>query len=99
MRGVAVEALKKNEEVVETLGERILGRVSLHDVYNPLSNEIIVKAGDEIDEALVELVEEFAFVELVVEFVDIYVLLHVCVCILNVLYIFFVGVGVGACIL
>jgi DNA-directed RNA polymerase subunit beta' len=35
LRGVTVEALKKNEEVVETLGERILGRVSLHDIYNP----------------------------------------------------------------
>ena len=58
LRGVPVEALKKNEEVVETLGERILGRVSLHDVYNPLSNEVIFKAGDEIDESLVELVEE-----------------------------------------
>ena len=35
LRGITVEALKKNEEIVETLGERILGRVSLHDVYNP----------------------------------------------------------------
>ncbi|MGB5436082.1 MAG: DNA-directed RNA polymerase subunit beta', partial [Maribacter sp.] len=32
LRGIAVESLKKNEEIVETLGERILGRVSLHDV-------------------------------------------------------------------
>ena len=41
LRGVSVKALKKNEEVVETLGERVLGRVSLHDVYNPLTNEIL----------------------------------------------------------
>ena len=50
LRGVTVEALKKNEEIVEPLGDRILGRVSLHDVYNPLNNEIIVKAGQHIDD-------------------------------------------------
>ena len=58
LRGVPVEALKKNEEVVETLGERILGRVSLHDVYDPLSNDIIIKAGEHISEDLVEKVEK-----------------------------------------
>ena len=58
LRGITVEALKKNEEVVETLGERILGRVSLHDVYNPLTNEIIINAGEEINEELVEMVEK-----------------------------------------
>ncbi|TMU50467.1 DNA-directed RNA polymerase subunit beta' [Flagellimonas algicola] len=51
LRGIEVEALKKNEEVVETLGERILGRVSLHDVYNPLTEELILAAGQEISEA------------------------------------------------
>ena len=57
LRGISVEALKKNEEVVETLGERILGRVSLHDIYDPITNEIIVKSGDEIDEGKVEKIE------------------------------------------
>ncbi|MAU15262.1 MAG: DNA-directed RNA polymerase subunit beta' [Muricauda sp.] len=57
LRGIEVEALKKNEEVVETLGERILGRVSLHDVYNPLTEELILKAGQEINEADVKRVE------------------------------------------
>ena len=57
LRGISVEALKKNEEVVETLGERILGRVSLHDIYDPITNEIIVKSGDEIDEVKVEKIE------------------------------------------
>ena len=57
LRGVSVEALKKNEEIVETLGERILGRVSLHDVYNPLTNEVIVSAGEEISEDKVKLIE------------------------------------------
>ncbi|WP_136466271.1 DNA-directed RNA polymerase subunit beta' [Flagellimonas onchidii] len=51
LRGIEVQALKKNEEVVETLGERILGRVSLHDVYNPLTEELILAAGQEISEA------------------------------------------------
>jgi DNA-directed RNA polymerase subunit beta' len=36
LRGIEVSALKKNEEIVETLGERILGRVALQDVINPL---------------------------------------------------------------
>ena len=57
LRGITVEALKKNEEIVETLGERILGRVSLHDIYNPLNNELIVKAGEEISELKVKLIE------------------------------------------
>jgi len=50
LRGIEVESLKKNEEVVETLGERILGRVSLNDIYNPLTEELIVTAGEEINE-------------------------------------------------
>ena len=57
LRGITVEALKKNEEIVETLGERILGRVSLHDIYNPLNNEIIVSAGEEISDDKVNLIE------------------------------------------
>ncbi|MBO0322525.1 DNA-directed RNA polymerase subunit beta' [Muricauda sp. CAU 1633] len=57
LRGIEVEALKKNEEVVESLGERILGRVSLHDVYNPLTEELVLKAGQEISEADVRRVE------------------------------------------
>ena len=58
LRGVSVKALKKNEEVVETLGERVLGRVSLHDVYNPLTNEIFINAGQEINEMDVEMIEK-----------------------------------------
>ena len=57
LRGITVEALKKNEEIVETLGERILGRVSLHDVYNPLNDELIVEAGEEISNEIVKLIE------------------------------------------
>ena len=57
LRGISVEALKKNEEEVESLGERILGRVSLHDVYHPVSNEIIVNSGIEISEEIVKKIE------------------------------------------
>ncbi len=51
LRGVEVTALKKNEEVVESLGDRVLGRVALEDVVNPLTSEVIVKAGEQIVEA------------------------------------------------
>ncbi len=57
LRGIAVESLKKNEEIVETLGERILGRVSLHDVHNPLTDELLVTAGQQIMEADVKKIE------------------------------------------
>ena len=50
LRGVEVKPLKKNEEIVETLGERILGRVTLHDIVDPLSNSIIVESGKEVKE-------------------------------------------------
>ena len=50
LRGIAVKALKKNEEVVETLEERIVGRTSLNDVFNPLTEELLVAAGDHIFE-------------------------------------------------
>ncbi|AKA35847.1 DNA-directed RNA polymerase subunit beta' [Flagellimonas lutaonensis] len=57
LRGIEVQALKKNEEVVETLGERILGRVSLHDVYDPMTEELLLKSGQEIKEADVAKIE------------------------------------------
>nr|WP_298931379.1 DNA-directed RNA polymerase subunit beta' [uncultured Allomuricauda sp.] len=57
LRGIEVKALKKNEEVVETLGERILGRVSLHDLYNPLNEELLLTAGQVISEADMKKVE------------------------------------------
>jgi DNA-directed RNA polymerase subunit beta' len=60
LRGIEVEALKKNEEVVETLGERILGRVTLADVYDPISGELLLSAGQEISEADAEAVEKSA---------------------------------------
>lgn len=50
LRGLSITALKDNEEVVETLYERILGRTTLHDIYHPLTNELIAPAGAELDE-------------------------------------------------
>ena len=50
LRGLTATALKKNEEVVESLYDRILGRVSLHDVFHPQTGEMLVAAGEEIDE-------------------------------------------------
>ena len=58
LRGVEVKPLKKNEEVVETLGERILGRVTLQDIIDPRSNEVIVGAGQEIKDEEVALIQE-----------------------------------------
>ena len=52
LRGVEVSALKKNEEIVETLEARIIGRIALNDVINPLDNELIVTAGEEITEEI-----------------------------------------------
>ncbi|MBI5648733.1 MAG: DNA-directed RNA polymerase subunit beta' [Ignavibacteriae bacterium] len=50
IRGVSVEALKEGEDIKEPLHERILGRVSLLDVREPLSGELLVSAGEMIDE-------------------------------------------------
>ena len=58
LRGLTVTALKKNEEVVETLEDRILGRVSLYNIYNPIDNQLIVGAGEEIGEKEAKLIED-----------------------------------------
>ena len=58
LRGVEVSPLKKNDEIVEKLSERILGRVSLHDVYDPETNELIVAADQIINEALAKKIED-----------------------------------------
>jgi DNA-directed RNA polymerase subunit beta' len=50
LRGIKISALKDNEEIVEPLGDRIVGRVSVHDVYDPLSDELLVAANALITE-------------------------------------------------
>jgi len=57
LRGIVASALKKNDEVVETLRERILGRVSVHDIVNPETGEVIVDASQEINEDLATAIE------------------------------------------
>lgn len=58
LRGLTSTALKKSEEVVETLYERILGRVTLHDIYHPLTKELIMNSGQEINEEFALQIEE-----------------------------------------
>lgn len=57
LRGIAMSALKNNEEVVESLYDRVLGRVSVHDVYNPSTGDVIIKAGEEITEEIASIIE------------------------------------------
>ncbi|MBQ0770019.1 MAG: DNA-directed RNA polymerase subunit beta' [Bizionia sp.] len=58
LRGVEVTALKKNDEVVEKLQDRIVGRVALNDVYNPLTDELLVASGDLINDAIAAKIEK-----------------------------------------
>ncbi|HEV7382244.1 MAG TPA: DNA-directed RNA polymerase subunit beta', partial [Dyadobacter sp.] len=58
LRGIAISALKDNEDIVEPLSERILGRVSVHDVFDPLSNEMILASGQEITEEIAAYIDE-----------------------------------------
>ena len=51
LRGVEVAPLKKNEEVIESLSARIVGRTALDDVINPVTQEVLVQAGTEISDA------------------------------------------------
>ena len=48
LRGIATSALKDNEDIIEPLADRLEGRTSLHDVFNPFTNELMVGAGEEI---------------------------------------------------
>jgi DNA-directed RNA polymerase subunit beta' len=58
LRGITVEPLKKNEEVVETLEDRIVGRTSLYDVYDPLTEELLVASGDLITDDIAKKIED-----------------------------------------
>ena len=58
LRGLVVGPIKKNEEVIETLGERILGRLAVHDIYHPFTGELIIEAGNMIDENIAQQIEE-----------------------------------------
>ena len=58
LRGLVCTELKNNDEVIASLGERILGRVSVHDVIHPLTGEVIVRAGEEIREDAAKKIED-----------------------------------------
>ena len=58
LRGLQCSALKSGDEVISSLAERILGRVSVHDVLNPKTGEVIVEAGEEITEAVADAIEK-----------------------------------------
>ncbi|MDE6464379.1 MAG: DNA-directed RNA polymerase subunit beta', partial [Muribaculaceae bacterium] len=57
LRGLVCTAIKNNDEVVASLGERILGRVSVHDIIHPLTGEIIVRAGEEIKDDAADIID------------------------------------------
>ena len=58
LRGLVCTALKNGDEVISTLYERILGRVSVHDIINPTTGELIVAAGEEITEPIAQAIED-----------------------------------------
>ncbi len=58
LRGLPTTALKKGEDIVQSLSEKILGRTSVHDIYDPQTDELIVKAGEELTEEICKRIEE-----------------------------------------
>ncbi|MFY8091174.1 MAG: DNA-directed RNA polymerase subunit beta' [Chitinophagaceae bacterium] len=58
LRGINTSALKDNEDVIENLADRIEGRTSLHDVYHPISEKLLTKAGEEISAFVAREIEE-----------------------------------------
>jgi DNA-directed RNA polymerase subunit beta' len=58
LRGLRTTALKKNEEIVETLYDRILGRTTLHDIYHPQSGDLLITGGEELTESICQLIED-----------------------------------------
>lgn len=57
LRGLIATEMKNNEEVISTLYERILGRVSVHDIFHPLTGELIVASGEQITESLAKKIQ------------------------------------------
>jgi len=60
LRGISISALKENEDIVQPLYDRILGRTTLYDVYDPISNELIIEAGQEINEKFAQQIDATA---------------------------------------
>ena len=60
LRGLVCREVKNNDDVVATLGERIVGRISVHDVIDPTTGEVIVKSGEEISDAAADRINDSA---------------------------------------
>ncbi|MEI7802341.1 MAG: DNA-directed RNA polymerase subunit beta', partial [Bacteroidota bacterium] len=60
LRGIAISALKDNEDIVEPLSDRIIGRVALNDVIDPFTDKVILKGGEEITEEAAKLIDATA---------------------------------------
>ncbi|MBN2275783.1 MAG: DNA-directed RNA polymerase subunit beta' [Bacteroidales bacterium] len=58
LRGLVATAIKNNEEIVESLYERILGRTAVHDVFHPLTGDLIVNSGEEITEDIARIIDD-----------------------------------------
>ena len=58
LRGLPTTALKKGEDIVVSLGEKLLGRTSVHDIYHPHTGELIVAAGQELTEDICKIIDE-----------------------------------------
>ncbi len=58
LRGIATSALKDNEDIIEALSDRIEGRTSLHNVYHPLTEELLISAGEEISAEMAKQIDE-----------------------------------------
>ena len=58
LRGLPTTALKKGEDIVQSLSEKILGRTSVHDIYHPQTGELIARAGEELTEEICKKIED-----------------------------------------
>ncbi len=52
LRGLEVMDLKDNDNLIESLADRILGRVTVHNIYHPVTNELLITAGDDVTEEI-----------------------------------------------
>ncbi|MBK7490089.1 MAG: DNA-directed RNA polymerase subunit beta' [Bacteroidales bacterium] len=58
LRGLVATAIKNNEDIVESLYERILGRTTVHNIYHPLTGELIISSGEEITEEIADKIDQ-----------------------------------------
>jgi len=63
LRGIKIKALKDHEDIVESLEDRIVGRVSMHDVYDPLTDDLIVHSNQLINENIAHRISETSIEE------------------------------------